>query len=349
MALITYIVPVYNLQKEEVRKCIDSIVNQTYHDNEIIIVDDGSTNGIELFCDELAAKYDLIVIHQKNQGLAAARNTGIKKAKGEWIVHVDGDDWVDTELSKCLVEAAKTCSVDIFVWGFIIATGERQQKLFLKNKQAFEGDFNSIKEDVICSILGGNDRFSSLSLNTSWAKAYRREFLIKNDIFFDIRLRRAQDVACNLYAFDAAKSVAYIDRALNYYRNDNESLSRSYNPKNIGYVIATANAVKEFMDNHSLTPKTQRAYCLFIQRCFRMINEMTIQNSKNPNSYSDKKQLFHTIIHQEPFAAVFSSGYKRTGLIWAILDTLYHHHCYTGIHVYNKILKLLYRIKHITK
>ena len=349
MAYISYIVPVYNLSEKELSKCIESIINQTYTDNEIIIVDDGSSNGIESFCDELSQKYSIKVIHQKNQGLASARNTGINAAKGEWVVHVDGDDWVDIHLSECLVEQCQKNEPDIVVWGYIISTGERKQELLLKNKTAFNVNYESIREDALCSIMGSGTQFSSICLNTSWAKAYRRDFIIQNNLHYDVCLRRAQDVAYNLYAFEAAKSIMYIDRALSVYRNDNESLSRGYNPKNIEYITATANAVKHFVDSRSTSSKIDKAYSLFMQRCFRMINEQTILNKKNKQSFAEKRKIFKTIINQEPFRSAYQSGIKRAGLLWGISDFLYGHQHFWGVLWYTRLLTYLYRIKHSQK
>lgn len=349
MPYISYIVPVYNLSEKELSVCIDSILNQSYSDNEIIIVDDGSSNGIESFCDKLSQNHLITVIHQANQGLASARNTGLNAARGEWIVHVDGDDWVDCHLSECLIEKCRTTEADIVVWGYLISTGDRKQELLLKNKKVFEDNYESIKEDVICSVLGSSAVFSSLCLNTSWAKAYRRDFITRNNVYYDSKLRRAQDVVYNLYAFYLAKSVEYIDRALSVYRNDNESLSRGFNPRNIEYLTSTANAVMQFVDNHFKSPKIIRAYNLFIQRCFRMINERTIQSKKNSHSILEKRRIFKTIINQEPFHSAFISGQKRTGVIWYISDLLYEHQFFISILGYNRIISFLYNLKNVFK
>ena len=349
MPYISFIVPVYNVSKEELSACISSIVNQTVVDNEIIIVDDGSTNGIELFCDDLSHKYGITVIHQPNQGLASARNTGMNVAKGDWIVHVDGDDWIDLHLSESLIERGRASKADIIVWGYMISTGARLQELLLKNKNSFDKEYGAIKEDVLCSVLGSGDAFASLCLNTSWAKAYRRTFIIRNGLYFDVGLRRAQDVAYNLYAFHRANEVEYIDRALSVYRNDNESLSRGYNPRNIEYITATANAVKLFLDKHSYSPKLDKASNLFIQRCFRMINERTIQNKKNNQSFLEKRRVFKSIISQEPFCSAFQSGVKREGVLWIIQDLLYEHQMFFGIQMYNRIIGALYYLKHKCK
>lgn len=346
MPYISYIVPVYNLKTEELSNCIDSIINQTYSDYEIIIVDDGSTNGIERYCDELSQKGKISVIHQVNQGLASARNTGMNAANGEWIVHVDGDDWIDRRLSECLIKHSQKSDADIIVWGFIVSTGSRKQELLLKNKHIFDESYEFIKEDVICSVLGGNDRFSSICLNTSWAKAYKHGFIKRNNLYYDVGLRRAQDAVYNLYAFEKARSISYIDMPLSVYRNDNESLSRGYNLKNIDYLTSTANAVKRFVQDCNQSRKVEEASNMFIQRCFRMINELTILNKKNDHSYIEKKRQFKTIINQDPYLTAFKCGPKRTDLIGRISDFLYVHQLFGCILLFNRLLSLLYRLKH---
>ncbi len=96
------IIPVYNIEPYLV-ECLDSFACQTCRDMEVIVVDDGSTDGSEDICDEYADKYDFMtVIHQENQGLSGARNTGIAKADGDWIVFIDGDDTVDPEMLEVL-------------------------------------------------------------------------------------------------------------------------------------------------------------------------------------------------------------------------------------------------------
>lgn len=349
MPYISYIIPVYNLKVSELSTCIDSILNQTYSDNEIIIVDDGSSNGIEAFCDELTTKYGIRVIHQPNQGLASARNTGILAATGEWVVHVDGDDWVERNLSKCLFDDSQNTDADIIVWGYSVYTGNRKRNLLLKNRQIFSKNYESIKEAVLCSVMGSNSQFSFLCLNTAWAKAYKRSFIINENLYFDTSLRRAQDVVYNLYAFDRVTSVHYIDNSLSIYRNDNESLSRGYNPQNIEYITATANAVRQFVDNHSSSPMFDKAYNLFILRCIRMITERTILHIKNKQSIFEKQRVFKSVVNQEPFISALQSGYKRSGFLWYISDYLYEHQMFFSILLLNGIIHYLYKLKHLDR
>lgn len=111
--MISVIVPVYNV-KPYLQKCVDSIRNQTYQNLEIILVDDGSTDGSGEMCDEYANKDSrVIALHQKNAGQGAARNLGLDTAHGEWVGFVDADDWIDLNYYEKLVQAAETADADM--------------------------------------------------------------------------------------------------------------------------------------------------------------------------------------------------------------------------------------------
>ena len=110
---ISVIVPVYNVEPY-LRKSINSLVEQTYSNLEIILVDDGSTDGSEAICDEYADRYPHIkVIHQKNAGQSAARNAGIEMAAGEWIAFLDSDDWIEKEMYETLLSLAQAYEADL--------------------------------------------------------------------------------------------------------------------------------------------------------------------------------------------------------------------------------------------
>ena len=111
--LISIIVPVYNVEKY-LKKCVDSIVNQTYKNLEIILVDDGATDNSGKICDELVELDNRIkVYHKKNGGLSDARNYGVERATGDYIGFVDSDDYIDAEMYEKLYEAIKKENVDV--------------------------------------------------------------------------------------------------------------------------------------------------------------------------------------------------------------------------------------------
>ena len=111
--MVSIIVPIYNIEGY-IRECIDSILAQTYPDFELILVDDGSPDNCGRICDEYAEKDVRIkVIHKENGGLTSARNAGLSVAKGDWIMHVDGDDWIEPDMIESLIEAAKATEADL--------------------------------------------------------------------------------------------------------------------------------------------------------------------------------------------------------------------------------------------
>lgn len=114
--MISIIVPVYNVEKY-VRKCLDSVVNQAYKDLEILIVDDGSTDGSGKICDEYKKDDRVKVFHTENRGLSAARNYGIDRAHGEWIGFVDSDDWIEPDMYEVLLKSALETDADIVECG----------------------------------------------------------------------------------------------------------------------------------------------------------------------------------------------------------------------------------------
>ena len=110
--LISVIVPVYNAEKY-ISKCIDSILSQTFKDFELILINDGSTDNSDLICDKYASIDNRVkVFHKKNGGAGSARNLGIQKASGDWVMFVDSDDWIEPEcLDICSKKLRKECNL----------------------------------------------------------------------------------------------------------------------------------------------------------------------------------------------------------------------------------------------
>ena len=124
MDLISIIIPVYNVSKY-LRRCVDSVLNQSYSNIEIILVDDGSTDDSGAICDEYAKKEEsVIVIHQHNQGLGPARNAGLNVMHGKYVGFVDSDDWVSSEMYECMHRAIVENKCDIATCGRLVVTDE---------------------------------------------------------------------------------------------------------------------------------------------------------------------------------------------------------------------------------
>lgn len=303
------LVPVYNVDRVFLDKCIDSILAQTFFDFEIIIVDDGSSSEIGLICDNYMRRDERIrVIHQDNQGLSGARNTAVKAAKGDWLVHIDGDDWVEPNMLQSFHNTIiNNKNIDIICSGYQVTNNKQTVQYLLKDKQIIERSYSELRPIILCSILSNGPEFKDLALNTTWGKAFRKEFVAVNDLTFNTDLRRAQDIPYNLEAFYKAQSFYYIDEALFNYRLNNESLSRSYNDKTYDRLKKTAFVCLRFADDHKDIEGLYESACNFVLRCFKIIIKNDFMSKHNPQNKKLRKERFLEALTTEPFKTAFSN------------------------------------------
>ncbi|MCM1321957.1 MAG: glycosyltransferase [Bacteroides sp.] len=192
------------------RRCIDSILAQTFTDFECILVDDGSPDGCPAICDEYAKKDARVrVIHQENKGLSAARNAGLDAARGEWIGFVDSDDWIEAETYEVAYKAAIENSADLVQWNIVM---ERAGKKIHTTKQK-EGIFSVLKdvtyfEPSVCH------------------KLVSRKLIYDNNIRFP-RTRLSEDKAVSFRCYLLAGICYQIEKIFYHYDYRGNSISRT--------------------------------------------------------------------------------------------------------------------------
>lgn len=208
--LVSVVVPIYNVERF-LRQCLDSIVHQTYRELEIILVDDGSSDNCGAICDEYAKCDDrIMVIHQENQGVSVARNVGIEKASGDWIMFVDPDDWLELDCCEKVLEAAKGGQWDVVYF----KRREYDETGGIVWSPTGKGSFEFTKgmlEDFRLKMLSDDAVSWELALAVPWGKLYRRQLLIQRECRFPLGVKKRQDIIFNLYCLE------YIERA--YYYN----------------------------------------------------------------------------------------------------------------------------------
>ncbi len=168
--LISVIVPVYNVE-QYLNKCVDSIINQTYKNLEIILVDDGSPDRCGEICDEYAEKDDRVkVIHKENGGQGSARNMGLDICKGEYIAFVDSDDWIDLDMYECMMSDLLEYAADLSMCNFWIVNGEKisaedgcEDVIVMNNKQLMEFYYSDSRMNTSpCNKLYKKDLWEGL-------------------------------------------------------------------------------------------------------------------------------------------------------------------------------------------
>ena len=236
--LISIIVPIYKVENT-LDQCVKSIMNQTYRDLEIILVDDGSPDRCPKMCDEYAKQDDRIkVIHKKNGGLSEARNIGLKEASGDYIMYIDSDDYIEADSCERLLEGMQT-DVDLVVG--VIKEIRENGIVYQKHTNIIPGKVYVTREFVIRSIEK-NEWYAPAVLNL-----YRREFLIKNNLFFKVGYF-FEDIEMLPRLFLTAKKVVYVDYPFyNYVIRENSIMTSDVTDEKINMSIEIFNEWMEIV------------------------------------------------------------------------------------------------------
>ena len=214
--LVSIIVPVYNIEGY-LPRCLETIAAQTYANLDIILVDDGSTDKSGEICDHFAEMDKRArVIHQMNQGTSAARNLGLKEARGDYLMFVDGDDYLHVDIVKVLYEAiSRTIDIDISICSYKRTTKYDEDICTSDiNRYNQTNPYNMVKRSL--RLFGDH-----LGLFTVWGKLYRKH-LIRNIIFRDYAV--GEDCDFNLGVFPLARQIIMVNRPLYYYVQRNTSV-----------------------------------------------------------------------------------------------------------------------------
>ncbi len=230
--MISIIVPVYNAERW-LERCLESLSAQTLRDVEIVCVNDGSTDGSARILREYARRDPRIaVLSWANAGMSAARNRGMEAARGEWIMLVDADDWIDPNTCERALEAAVVHSADVVLWSYM---REREDGRAIP-RPLTAGDREFSGEDVrklhrkMVGPVGDELRDPALlhSWGTAWGKLYNRR-VIAHTRFTDTRLVGTEDALFNIEVFDRVERAFYIDRPMYHYRTHGTSSTGGYN------------------------------------------------------------------------------------------------------------------------
>jgi len=263
--MISIIVPIYNVE-DYLRPCVDSILNQTFTDYELILVDDGSTDSSGLICDQYAEQDNrIVVVHKENGGLSSARNAGLDKSKGDFILMIDGDDFIHPMMVMVLHSLIIRNDYDF-------AMCSHQD---VNNKSSV--DFVAWDNNSEPQILSQDDCMKNMHLyvdsdfNVVWNKLYSRR-VIENCSFKKVM---PEDVEFNTNVYQNVNKAIFLPVPLYYYVMRPGSIMRSPNLKWRHYnVILTA---KLCLDNIPKELSAYRGYCLY--RLYRLLV------SRSYNSY----------------------------------------------------------------
>lgn len=215
---ISVIIPVYNI-RDYLERCVSSVTNQTYHNLEIILVDDGSTDGSDMICDRFAEQDErIVVIHKENGGLSDARNAGIDRASGEFISFIDGDDYIESNMYEVMIQAVQD-DIPLVVCGIRALNSEGvclRDYVWNRNRN----EVLTQRECFLAFMAGNYNGFDV----ASWNKLYRR------DLFENIRFLKgiiSEDIECLYRILDKVDKCVCVKESLYVYVQREGSITNS--------------------------------------------------------------------------------------------------------------------------
>ena len=227
MIKFSIIVPIYNIEKY-LEDCLKSIVEQTYTNFEVILVDDGSTDRCPQICDE-CSKLDerFITIHKKNGGLVSARKAGAKVAVGDYVICLDGDDLLTKDCLSVYAEIIEMKSPDIICTGHYDVIDFEKHRFEITLQDSFY-----CREDIENKILPSllyQESGEALPLSI-WGKAYKRDIYVEHQLKLTDKIKIAEDVACVAPLIWDANSVFVSSLCTYYYRHNTDSMTKNRKP-----------------------------------------------------------------------------------------------------------------------
>lgn len=309
MSTISTIIPVYNAELY-IEECIKSIINQTYRDLEIILINDGSTDKSAEVCKRYSSIDDRIIyIEQDNQGVVSARNKGLDKATGDYIYFGDSDDWLEVDALQNLYDEIVKYDCDLVVANMSLVENHNKRKLRIFDKAFYTNDKEFItKYQLSCIGYGYNPnpgtKFNLTGLGSMGNKLYKKEIIDTYNMRFDPRSGGIyEDNLFVLHYLEKCKSLSFIEESIYNYRKVEDSNSRGYKKDTLIINENIFNLINEFINNYKINNKDifdKALYIYVIRGLYRSLGAyfFSVDNSKTLNV---RLKELKKLINSEPY------------------------------------------------
>lgn len=306
--LISVIVPIYNVEKY-LNECIESVINQTYRNLEIILVDDGSPDKSGNICEEYKSKDSRIkVLHKQNGGLSDARNHGLNIASGKFITFIDSDDFVDERYIEELYIALKNGNADMSICNYVRFSNKEE---IIKN---INNSVLNVFDSRECFLKYFDENYQS-SIVVAWGKLYKKEYW--NDIKFPVG-KLHEDEFTTYKLIYKSKKIVYIDKKLYFYRNNSASITGElFNIKHLDAIEAFENYITFFNNkkDKELEDKISLYYYYFLRNNIKLIK----QNNGDKDLLKKIKTIRSTLITKLICSSYIKFKSKGRVIIYSLL------------------------------
>jgi len=307
---ISVVIPVYNVENY-LKRCLDSVLNQTFQDFEIILIDDGSQDKSGKICDEYAKKDKRIkVIHKKNARVSAARNDGIKMAKGKYVSFIDSDDWIEPEMYQEMINKVEKFNLDFIMCDY----KKRSNNYEDKRTQPIRGGYYSkddIKNELFqCLIMFEYIEFPPTISN--WVCLFNLEFIRNNDLYYDEDIHYCEDSILGSKIMYHANNFYYLKdhHYYNYFYNPTSTTNTYNEVKWNSYLKINEGLVEYFGKMIDFDFSRQ----IKINMLYFALNELgQIKNSENGGE--EKINMIKRIMYHPKVTEIFKD-FKLPNVSW---------------------------------
>lgn len=309
--LISVIIPVYNVERY-LAQCLDSVINQTYSNLEIICVNDGSEDSSLTILQQYASNDARVrILEKKNAGVSGARNDGLACAQGSHIMFVDADDWIEPETCEKAIHGMVAYDADIVMWSYVSETENRSsQKVIFPQTTVFEEEEVKTKlHRRFIGAIGEELAHPELvdSLCPAWGKLYKRSLIEKSGAkFIDLaEIGSYEDGFFNLEVFGEAHKAVYLAEYLYHYRRDTSaSVTSGYNPN----LFNQWQRLYDRMESYIQAKQLGEIYHTALENRIALgILGLGLNITASPQSIPGKVKDIHVIISQERYRKAYKA------------------------------------------
>ncbi|WP_436705722.1 glycosyltransferase family A protein [Lactiplantibacillus plantarum] len=344
MDLLSIIVPIYNTPRRLLVKCCESLNNISKSNIEIILVDDGSTEDVKAYLTKYLKLSNFKYFRIANGGVSGARNFGLEKSHGDWVMFVDADDYITFDMS---VFHNIDDSVDVIMFPYYI-TGKQVIKKNIQNIIGKNGKQSAQDVDLISKLLkiqNRDFRSDGFFLGTPWGKVFRKQFLDSNRIRFNTSIYRREDALFNVLVYRKMNSFYGMDAkdGVYHYRISSvTSVSNGFDPmakKNHGLLISKMKQAVQLTKSH----RYMDPFSLYVFDLVTELLNVDFCNEDNTQSFSSRRKEFIGFMDNEDIKANFIYNPKtfNLALYQKVLYLLEYRRLFLIINLYMFVKKVI--------
>ncbi len=316
--MISIVVPIYKVKNEYLKNCLESILGQTYNDIEVIIINDGMSEDNNNLVSTYKNKYDnLKIIGEGHHGVSYARNKGIREARGEWIVFVDADDYINKDFCIKMIKEASVSNADLIISGYNRVYKNSSEKINCNQKIIYNNDI-----DYLIDVLNVQK-----GLGFCHTKLWNLRKIKENNIYFNEDIVVGEDALFCMQMAEIMDKIVILPEPLYNYRFNFSSVVRKYDTNYPDKYLKSMEYAKEYIEKkYKNSELVKNNFWNYVMYHFLLIAVNYCFNPSNGKNSKEQKDLLRNLCKQELFnEAIKNSNYKKLSLTRKItLFTIKH-------------------------